>query len=77
MMVDRLQLSVKQLEGQMGSLQAQLDMTTKTRDDLAQEVFKLSNENEDLKKLSAKVASLQSEKSQVEQKYAVLQIQIS
>ncbi|KAJ3291881.1 TATA element modulatory factor 1 [Borealophlyctis nickersoniae] len=44
--IERLHSSVKQLEGQISSLQTQLQMATQTRDGLADELVKLTNENE-------------------------------
>jgi hypothetical protein len=43
-------------------------MTTKTRDDLAQEVFKLSNENEEWKRKVEQVEQLESKKTEIESK---------
>ncbi|RKO85057.1 hypothetical protein BDK51DRAFT_46853 [Blyttiomyces helicus] len=47
-MIDRLHTNVKQLEGQLSSLQTQLQMATQTRDELAEELVKVTNENEEL-----------------------------
>ena len=44
-------------------------MTTKTRDDLAQEVFKLSNENEDWKRKVAQVEQTENNKADLEARF--------
>lgn len=46
--IDRLHGIVKQLEGQVSGLQSQLQSVSKTRDELADELVKLTAENEQL-----------------------------
>ncbi|KXS17769.1 hypothetical protein M427DRAFT_245495 [Gonapodya prolifera JEL478] len=49
LVVEKLSSAVKVLEGQVGSLQAQLQMATRTRDELAGELVKATTENEKMK----------------------------
>ncbi|KAI9007735.1 TATA element modulatory factor 1 TATA binding-domain-containing protein [Hyaloraphidium curvatum] len=59
--IDRLHGMVKQLEGQVSGLQTQLQMASRTRDELADELVKLTSENESLKQSLAKVEHLERE----------------
>ena len=67
--VEKHQLSVKQLESQISAVESQLQIALKTRDDLAQAVFKLSNENEEMKKQVETVEQLEKEKLELESRY--------
>ncbi|KAJ3343375.1 hypothetical protein HDU93_008740 [Gonapodya sp. JEL0774] len=59
--VERLSIAVKSLESQVGSLQAQLKMAMKTRDELAEELVKGTTENERLREEVLKAALLRRE----------------
>lgn len=67
-MIERLQLSIKQLEAMIESLQTQLSLVTKTRDDLADELYKVSIQNEDLKAATMELDEIKKEKKSLEQK---------
>ena len=67
-MIEKLQLSLKQSEAMVTSLQTQVTLIAKTRDDLATELYKLSTENEDLKKNNDELKGVKTEKESVESK---------
>ena len=67
-MMEKMQLSIKQLEAMVESLQAQLSLITKTRDDLAEELYKVSTENEDLKVAKRELDVIKNEKKSLEDK---------
>ena len=66
---EKMASSIKQLEAQVSSITVQLQLTTKTRDDLAQELLKLSAENEDLKTQSNQMQELQDKYKDLESRY--------
>ena len=63
-----MQLSIKQLEATVDSLQAQLALITKTRDELADELYKVSTENEDLKIYKKELDGIKHDKKGLEEK---------
>jgi chromosome segregation ATPase len=67
-MIEKLQLSIKQSEAMVESLQTQLSLITKTRDDLADELYKVSLQNEDLKASNRELEALKNEKKSLQDK---------
>jgi chromosome segregation ATPase len=67
-MIEKLQLSIKQSEAVVESLQTQLSLITKTRDDLADELYKVSMQNEDLKASNRELEALKKEKKSLQDK---------
>lgn len=67
-MIEKLQLSIKQLEAMIDSLQTQLSLVTKTRDDLADELYKVSTQNEDLKTVNRELNDIKKDKKSLEEK---------
>ncbi|TPX32645.1 hypothetical protein SmJEL517_g04333 [Synchytrium microbalum] len=67
--VDRLTVTIRQYEGQMASLQNQLAMAQKLRDELAEEMVKLTNENENLKLRQNRLEEIERERDEVTQRY--------
>jgi hypothetical protein len=63
---------MKQQESQIQSLHAQLDLAIKTRDEMAQELFKLSTELEDHKSTATDREALVKEKAGVEERYPIV-----
>lgn len=59
--IDRLHGMVKHLESQVGSMQSQLQMAIRTRDELADELVKVTGENETLKQSLGRVEQLENE----------------
>lgn len=59
--IDRLHGTVKQLEGQVAGLQTQLQMASRTRDELADELVRMTGENESLKQQIARVERLEND----------------
>ena len=69
--VDRLQTTIKQSEARVSLLQAQLQSAIKTRDEMAEELVRATNENDELQqKLVASEAEV-TEKVQLKIKYAL------
>ncbi|KAI9330428.1 TATA element modulatory factor 1 TATA binding-domain-containing protein [Obelidium mucronatum] len=67
--VERLYHSLKQLQGQVSSLQAQLHMVTKTRDELAEELVKATSDASDAKTSAATIQSLESQLGELNRRY--------
>ncbi|KAJ3225276.1 hypothetical protein HDU81_008048 [Chytriomyces hyalinus] len=67
--VERLVHNLKQLQGQVSSLQMQMQLVTKTRDELAQELVKATAENSDLKNAGSKVESLETQLAELNRRY--------
>jgi hypothetical protein len=57
------------MEGQLASTQTQLEMAIKIRDDLAQELFKCTNEIEELKKENQSLSVLKEENQEIQSRY--------
>lgn len=74
--IDRLHGMVKQLEGQVGSMQSQLQMALRTRDELADELVKVTGENETLKQSLAKVEQLEKELADLGNRFVVCAIDL-
>jgi chromosome segregation ATPase len=68
MMIEKLQLSIKQFEKMVESLQTQLSLITKARDDLADELYKVSTQNEDLKVANRELDLIKNEKNTLQNK---------
>jgi len=69
--VDRLQTVVKQLEGQVSSLQQQLISTSKARDELAEELIKLNAKSDGLTKQVSRISELETELVNLNQRYVL------
>ncbi|KAJ3108250.1 hypothetical protein HDU97_001784 [Phlyctochytrium planicorne] len=67
--VDRLHAAVKHYQGQVATLQSQLQMITKTRDELAEELLKSSTEAYEGKDAKAKITELEKEKGDINKKF--------
>ncbi|KAI8927054.1 TATA element modulatory factor 1 TATA binding-domain-containing protein [Entophlyctis helioformis] len=67
--IERLQTTIKSQESQMSSLQLQLQMATRTRDEMADELVKITNESEDLKTKLAGLEDAESRLAQLEKRY--------
>ncbi|KAJ3414680.1 hypothetical protein HDV05_006215 [Chytridiales sp. JEL 0842] len=67
--IDRLHAGLKQYQGQVSTLQRQLALATETRDELAEELVKATNEITDLKSLAAKSQALEKEKEDLNNRY--------
>ncbi|CAG8667066.1 5899_t:CDS:2 [Dentiscutata erythropus] len=68
-MTERLNSSIKYLKGQVSTLQAQLYLTTKNRDELADELVKLTTQMEDLSLKSEKVTELERQFYELNERY--------
>ncbi|CAG8499161.1 13556_t:CDS:2 [Dentiscutata heterogama] len=68
-MTERLNSSIKYLKGQVSTLQAQLYLTTKNRDELADELVKLTTQIEDLSLKSEKVTELERQFYELNERY--------
>ncbi|CAG8695156.1 TATA element modulatory factor [Rhizophagus irregularis DAOM 181602=DAOM 197198] len=71
MMVEKLNSSVRHLEGQVGALQAQLQMTTKNRDELADELVKLTVQMEDYSTKAEKLSVLEQQLYELNERYHI------
>ncbi|KAJ3046395.1 TATA element modulatory factor 1 [Rhizophlyctis rosea] len=67
--IERLHSSVKQYEGQVSSLQTQLQMASQTRDELAEELVRVTNENETMKSVINKLQESEQGKADLERRY--------
>ncbi|KAJ3036630.1 hypothetical protein HDV00_002526 [Rhizophlyctis rosea] len=67
--IERLHSSVKQLEGQVSSLQTQLQMASQTRDELAEELVRVTNENENMKSEIMKSREEEAGRADLERRY--------
>ncbi|KAI8608252.1 TATA element modulatory factor 1 TATA binding-domain-containing protein [Chytriomyces sp. MP71] len=67
--VERLYHNLKQMQGQISSLQLQLHMVTKTRDELAEELVKTTSESSDTKTFKEKVESLELQMVELNRRY--------
>ncbi|KAJ3070490.1 TATA element modulatory factor 1 [Podochytrium sp. JEL0797] len=67
--VEKLYHSLKQLQGQVASLHAQLNMVTKTRDELAEELVKATSESSDAKSNAATIRALETELAELNRRY--------
>ncbi|KAJ3262897.1 TATA element modulatory factor 1 [Chytriomyces hyalinus] len=67
--VERLVHNLKQLQGQVSSLQMQMQLVTKTRDELAEELVKATAENSDLKNAGSKIESLETQLTELTRRY--------
>ncbi|ORY39961.1 hypothetical protein BCR33DRAFT_719767 [Rhizoclosmatium globosum] len=67
--VERLYHNLKQLQGQVSSLQAQLVMVTKTRDELAEELVKSTSETSDAKSAASKIQALEVQLGELNKRY--------
>ncbi|RIB20055.1 TATA element modulatory factor 1 TATA binding-domain-containing protein [Gigaspora rosea] len=68
-MTERLNSSIRYLKGQVSTLQAQLYLTTKNRDELADELVKLTTQMEDLSLKSEKVNELERQFYELNERY--------
>ncbi|CAG8562425.1 12185_t:CDS:2, partial [Cetraspora pellucida] len=68
-MTERLNSSIRYLKGQVSTLQAQLYLTTKNRDELADELVKLTTQVEDLSLKSGKATELESQFYELNDRY--------
>ncbi|KAJ3131571.1 TATA element modulatory factor 1 [Physocladia obscura] len=69
MVVERLYRNLKQLQGQVSSLQTQLQMVTCTRDELAEELLKATLEVTEAKTSASKINSLSLQLGDLNQRY--------
>ncbi|KND02786.1 uncharacterized protein SPPG_01868 [Spizellomyces punctatus DAOM BR117] len=67
--IDRLHASVKHYEGQLGSLQLQLHLAEEGRNELAEELVRLTAEHEEMTKLCAELRALAKEKEDLNTRY--------
>ncbi|KAJ3121534.1 TATA element modulatory factor 1 [Physocladia obscura] len=67
--VERLYRSLKQLQGQVSSLQTQLQMVTRTRDELAEELVKVTSEVMEAKASASTIDSLNNQLNELNQRY--------
>ncbi|KAJ3248287.1 hypothetical protein HDU78_001293 [Chytriomyces hyalinus] len=67
--VERLVHNLKQLQGQVSSLQMQMQLVTKTRDELAEELVKATAENSELKNAGSKIESLETQLTELTRRY--------
>ncbi|CAG8607155.1 1702_t:CDS:2 [Cetraspora pellucida] len=68
-MTERLNSSIRYLKGQVSTLQAQLYHTTKNRDELADELVKLTTQVEDLSLKSGKATELENQFYELNERY--------
>ncbi|KAI9330789.1 hypothetical protein DFJ73DRAFT_765245 [Zopfochytrium polystomum] len=67
--IDRLHMTVKQLQGQIGTLQTQLGLVTQTRDELADELLKSTTENTNLKAQAERAAATEKKLAELNTRY--------
>lgn len=68
-MIEKLQSNLKNSQDKADSIQRQLDLVVRNRDEMADEVVKLSNENEELHKYVNNHKDLEVEMKNLEKKY--------
>ncbi|KAJ3379141.1 hypothetical protein HDU84_006993 [Entophlyctis sp. JEL0112] len=69
MVVEKLYHNLKQLQGQVTSLQTQLQMVTKTRDELAEELVKVSEETSSTQTMVTQIESLEAQLRELNARY--------
>ncbi|KAJ3111894.1 hypothetical protein HDU96_005173 [Phlyctochytrium bullatum] len=69
LMIERIHAAMKHYQAQVGVLQGQLKMVTKTRDDLAEELLRASTEAQEHKALKTKAEELEKEKAEINRKF--------
>ncbi|KAK6096336.1 TATA element modulatory factor 1 [Batrachochytrium dendrobatidis] len=67
--IERLQLMIKQSESQISSLQLQLRMATQTRNEMSDEFVRLTAESEELKAKADKAQAIESELTELQKRY--------
>lgn len=67
--IERMQTTIKQNEAQISSLQLQLKMATKTRDEMADELMNVTNQCEELKSQLSGAESVSNQLKELEDKY--------
>ncbi|KAJ3210053.1 TATA element modulatory factor 1 [Dinochytrium kinnereticum] len=67
--IDRLHSAMKHYQGQVATLQAQLSMTTKTRDELAEELLKSTTEAQDGVTAKKKLEEIEKEKTEINNRF--------
>ncbi|KAI8806168.1 TATA element modulatory factor 1 TATA binding-domain-containing protein [Cladochytrium replicatum] len=67
--IERLQSALKQYEGQMAALKTQLQMAGQSRDEMAEELVKVTNEVEESRKLGAEFERFKMEHSALNSRY--------
>ncbi|KAJ1546245.1 hypothetical protein HK405_007272, partial [Cladochytrium tenue] len=67
--IDRLHTAVKQLQGQVGALQAQLSLVTQTRDELADELLKSTTETSNMRNLAARAEASERQLAELNTRY--------
>ncbi|TPX51081.1 hypothetical protein SeLEV6574_g00511 [Synchytrium endobioticum] len=67
--IDRWHMTIRQYEGQVAALQNQLNMAEKLRDDLAEEMVKLTNQNEELNLRLSQLVTIENERHEITNKY--------
>ncbi|CAG8740974.1 4507_t:CDS:2, partial [Funneliformis caledonium] len=71
MMIEKLNSSVRHLEGQVSTLQGQLHMTTKNRDELADELVKLTVQMEDISIKTRRLPELELQFHELNERYLI------
>ncbi|RIA84042.1 TATA element modulatory factor 1 TATA binding-domain-containing protein, partial [Glomus cerebriforme] len=71
MMVEKLNSSVRHLEGQVSTLQAQLHITTKNRDELADELVKLTVQMEELSIKAERLPVVEQQFHELNERYQI------
>ncbi|KAJ3327164.1 TATA element modulatory factor 1 [Blyttiomyces sp. JEL0837] len=67
--IDRLHTNVKQLQGQISTLQTRIQLITQTRDELAEELMKVMTENTEIKSTSSRLDALEKDYAELNRRY--------